>query len=92
MPRSIAALAALAMAVLSPAQVGSGRIAYATDGSGIYTVAADGSPPVLLKSGNARLPRWSPDGSQVAFIEYPGAPLGVQLRVMDADGTHDHVG
>jgi len=78
-------------AVPAASQVGSGRIAYATDGSGMYTVAADGSPPVLLKSGNARLPRWSPDGSQLAFIQYAGDPLGVQLRVMNADGTDDHV-
>ncbi|HVR12132.1 MAG TPA: hypothetical protein VMS41_00010 [Gaiellaceae bacterium] len=88
---ALVGLVALVAAVPSAAQVGSGQIAYATDGSGIYTVAADGSQPVLLKSGNARLPRWSPDGSQVAFIEYAGAPLGVQLRVMDADGTHDRV-
>ena len=94
MPRLIPALVglvALLTAVPSAAQVGSGRIAYATDGSGIYTVAADGSQPVLLKSGNARQPRWSPDGSQIAFIDYTGIPLGVQLRVMDADGTDEHV-
>ena len=94
MPRLIpvlVGLVALVTAVPSAAQVGSGRIAYATDGSGMYTVAADGSQPVLLKSGNARQPRWSPDGSQIAFIDYTGVPLGVQLRVMDADGTDEHV-
>ena len=93
MPRSalpLALIAALVVAVPSAAHVGSGRIAYATNGSGMYTVAADGSQPVLLKSGNARLPRWSPDGSQIAFIQY-GVGLGVQLRVMDADGTDEHV-
>ena len=92
MPRLIPALvglAALVTAVPSAAQVGSGRIAYATNGSGMYTVAADGSAPVLLKAGNVHLPRWSPDGSRVAFIEFPG--IGVQLRVMNADGTDDHV-
>jgi Tol biopolymer transport system component len=57
----------------------------------MYTVAADGSQPVLLKAGNDRQPRWSPDGSQLAFIQYAGDPLGVQLRVMDADGTDEHV-
>jgi Tol biopolymer transport system component len=93
-PRLIPALvgvAALVTAVPSAAQVGSGLIVYASDGSGIYTSAPDGSQSVLLKSGNARLPRWSPDGSQIAFIRYPGNPPGVQLRVMNADGTDDHV-
>jgi Tol biopolymer transport system component len=91
-PRSIAALAALAAlvtAVPSAAQVGSGRIAYATNTRGIYTVAADGRESVVLKSGNVFLPRWSPDGSRIAFIKFP--PIGVQLRVMNADGTDDHV-
>ena len=50
-------------AVPSAAQVGSGRIVYAGDGTGIYTVAANGGDPVTLKSENARVPRWSPDGS-----------------------------
>ena len=92
MPRSIAALAALAAlvtAVPSAAQVGSGRIAYATNGRGMYTVGADGRESVQLKSGNTHLPRWSPDGSRIAFIEFPA--IGVQLRVMNADGTDDHV-
>ena len=42
---ALVALVALMAAVPSAAQVGSGRIAYATDGTGIYTVAADGSDP-----------------------------------------------
>ncbi len=89
---ALVALAALATAVPSAAQVGSGRIAYATEGTGIYTVAADGSDPVTLKSDNARLPRWSPDGSKLAFIEYSAANTGcVELRVMNADGTDEHV-
>jgi TolB protein len=91
-PRLVPALvgvAALMTAVPSAAQVGSGRIAYAREGEGIYSLAANGSGPVLLKSGNARQPRWSPDGSRIAFIQYPG--VGVQLRVMNADGTGDHV-
>jgi Tol biopolymer transport system component len=88
---ALAGLVALVTAVPAASQVGSGRIAYATDYDGIHTVRADGSEPVLLKPGSARLPRWSPDGSQIAFIEYAGMPLGVELRVMDADGTDDHV-
>jgi Tol biopolymer transport system component len=90
---ALVALGALVAAVPSAAQVGSGRIAYATDGTGIYTVAADGSDPVTLKSDNARLPRWSPDGSKLAFIEYVNGPhrLGVELKVINADGSNEHV-
>jgi WD40-like Beta Propeller Repeat len=90
---ALAGLVALVAAVPSAAQVGSGRIAYATDGTGIYTLAADGSDPVTLKSDNARTPRWSPDGSRIAFIEYFDGPhgLAVYLKVMNADGTGEHV-
>ena len=90
---ALVGLVALMAAVPSAAQVGSGRIAYATDGTGIYTVAANGSDPVTLKSDNARLPRWSPDGSKLAFIEYFDGPhgLAVALKVMNSDGTDEHV-
>ena len=88
---ALVALGALMAAVPSAAQVGSGRIAYATEGTGIYTVAADGSDPVTLKSDNARLPRWSPDGSKLAFIETSAAHEHASLRVMNADGTDEHV-
>jgi len=88
---ALVGLVALVTALPAASQVGSGRIAYATNGNEIYTVLADGSQPVLLRSDNSSLPRWSPDGSKIAFIEYFGMPLGVQLRVMDADGTNDHV-
>jgi WD40-like Beta Propeller Repeat len=89
---ALVGLVALIAAVPSAAQVGSGRIAYATDGTGIYTVAADGSDLVTLKSDNARVPRWSPDGSKLAFIEYFDGPHGlVALKVMNADGSDEHV-
>jgi len=83
----LAGLIALVAAVPSAAQVGSGRIAWAGDGTGIHTVAADGSDPVTLKSGNAGAPRWSPDGSKLAFIQISGRAL----KVMNADGTGEHV-
>jgi Tol biopolymer transport system component len=80
-------------AVPSAAQVGSGRIAYATDGTGIYTVAADGGDRVTLKSENARVPRWSPDGSKIAFVDYFEGDHGLaaHLKVMNADGTDEHI-
>ena len=80
-------------AVPSAAQVGSGRIVYAGDGTGIYTVAANGGDPVTLKSENARVPRWSPDGSKIAFVDYFEGDHGqaARLKVMNADGTDEHV-
>jgi Tol biopolymer transport system component len=89
---ALAGLVALTAAVPSAAQVGSGRIAYATEFASIYTVAADGSDPVMLKS-NARVPRWSPDGSKLAFVEYFEGPSGLAaaLKVMNADGTDEHI-
>ena len=91
MPRSIAALAVLAAlvtAVPSAAQVGSGRIAYARESEGIYTLAPEGGAPVLLKSGLLRQARWSPDGSRIAYVAYRN---GYELHVMNADGTGDHI-
>ena len=90
---ALVGLVALVAAVPSAAQVGSGRIVYAGDGTGIYSVAPDGSDLVTLKSDNARVPRWSPDGSKLAFIEYFDGPhgLAVALKVMNADGTGEHV-
>jgi hypothetical protein len=90
---ALVGLVALMAAVPSAAQVGSGRIAYAGDGTGIYTVAAEGGDPVTLKAENARVPRWSPDGSKIAFVDYfQGANgQGARLKVMNADGTDEHV-
>jgi Tol biopolymer transport system component len=66
-------------------------------GLNIWTINADGSSPTRLTSGKARTtnlpafahvyedsPRWSPDGTQVAFISNRNAVFG--LYVMDADG------
>jgi Tol biopolymer transport system component len=90
---ALVGLVALMAAVPSAAQVGGGRIAYATEGTGIYTVAADSSDPVLLKPGDAFQPRWSPDGSKLAFIEFFDGDhgLAVQLKVMNASGTDEHL-
>ena len=71
-----AVLSGLVLAVSSAAQIGSGKIAYTTGSlgnprDGLYAVNIDGSDRTLLKSGEAlSSPRWSPDGSRLAFTDY----------------------
>jgi Tol biopolymer transport system component len=70
---------------------------------GIYLIGADGGVPRLLLApgrryspelGNVRtelsLPTFSPDGTQIAYIDGNG-DWGNSLRVMNADGTDVHV-
>jgi Tol biopolymer transport system component len=83
-------LVALITAVPSSALPGSGKIAYARDGGGIVTLDSDGTN-VLLRQGLAESPRWSPDGSRLAFTEYTGTPGAFRLLVMNADGSGEHV-
>lgn len=66
-----------------------GLIAFSDDRDGnreIYTVQADGTGLTRLTNDPALdlQPRWSPDGSQIAYLH------GSQLWVMDADGTDAH--
>jgi Tol biopolymer transport system component len=71
---------------------------------GIYLIDADGGVPRLLLAPSRRyfpeedrsfrtglsLPTFSPDGSQIAYIDGMG-DWGNGLRVMDADGSDVHV-
>jgi Tol biopolymer transport system component len=61
--------------------------AAAGEGNDIYSVSIDGSRLTRLTHTSAveAFPTWSPDGSQVAYIEYTD---GEELWVMDADGGH----
>jgi murein DD-endopeptidase MepM/ murein hydrolase activator NlpD len=68
-----------------------GRIAFATNRDGgaseIYVMRADGGDPTRLTRfpGEDLEPRWSPDGTQVAFTSDRDGNF--ELYVMKADGT-----
>ena len=64
--------------------------------SGLYLIAADGSNLRTLVAPriDADLfgdPRWSPDGSQIAYGRREPSKPAIRLHVMSADGTDDHV-
>jgi Tol biopolymer transport system component len=81
------AVAGLVVAMPSAAQTASGKIGVAAP-SGIYTMNPDGSGIALIRAASANCgsngcratPRWSPDGSLIAFHE------GGALNVMDSAG------
>jgi TolB protein len=83
----------------SPAPGASGRIVFSSDrdGSGIYVmdVATGETSRVTTHDGYADLPRWSPDGSRIAFTAdwAESLPIDCALRcpadvwITDADGA-----
>ncbi len=56
--------------------------------SNIWMVAADGGPPRRLTSGDKRdrAPRWSPDGTRLAFVSERQGQKRPQLYIMPIDG------
>lgn len=77
---------------------GGGRIALASDRSEsllqIWTINPDGSNPQQLTfdPGDKTQPRWSPDGTRLLYVapggtDQFGAQLGLDLWVINADGT-----
>lgn len=56
---------------------------------GMYAVDADGGTPRIFREGGVN-PTFSPDGTKIAYFVYEEL-TGNTLRVMNADGTGDHV-
>lgn len=68
-----------------------GRIVYADifGGSGLYTIAPDGTSRIhLIEDWNASRPRWRPDGSDVSFIvDIFGSSVTSRLEIVDPMGS-----
>jgi Tol biopolymer transport system component len=57
---------------------------------GIYVMRADGSDQKFLLSATIfQAPKWSPDGSRVAVIDYGTSPVPIGLRIVRTDGTEE---
>lgn len=56
----------------------------------IFVMNADGSEMrrLLVTTGPARHPRWSPDGGRIAFAAYDAEVQGYRLYVMNSDGSN----
>jgi Tol biopolymer transport system component len=76
------------------------RLVYQRDfnGSAIYLINADGSGQQRLSPtpGFDVTPSWSTDGTQIVYarllaVPQPNMPSRTDIRVMNADGTGDHV-
>ena len=65
----------------------SGLIAFVREGpeNGIYTMTLTGSDLIRLTDAQDYRPRWSPDGTKIAFQRFEGS-VRSQIYVMDADG------
>jgi TolB protein len=56
---------------------------------GIYRIGVDGSAPTRLTRGEDYFPRWSPDGSRIAYADDFEGSYGGPIVVMRPDGSND---
>ncbi|PKK82093.1 MAG: hypothetical protein CVT49_15385, partial [candidate division Zixibacteria bacterium HGW-Zixibacteria-1] len=57
----------------------------------IRTITSDGGGPVTLTANGGHFPSWSPDGMQIVYCEPGYTALDMVLRIMNQDGTNNHV-
>lgn len=64
------------------------KIVFTIGDQGIHTMNPDGSEIAQLTHRDDRVPKWSPDGNQIAFNRHsPGENREIFLMDMDADGA-----
>lgn len=57
----------------------------------IRTITSDGDGPVTLTANGGHFPSWSPDGMQIVYCEPGYTVFEMALRIMNQDGTNNHV-
>jgi Tol biopolymer transport system component len=79
----------------TPAWSPDGRIVFASNrggADGIWVMNADGSGLTQLTwQANSTLPAWSPDGSQIAYSADSNGDGWMELWLMNADGSNQHM-
>jgi Tol biopolymer transport system component len=85
----VAFVAGMAYGDDGPGRRGNGKFAFVRAGD-IWVAEADGSNPVRLTTHLAtdRSPRWSPDGTEIAFSSNRDGDF--EIFVMNADGSDPH--
>ncbi len=55
-----------------------------------YDLHRDTRVPLTDGTGMKWFPAWSPDGSQIAYVNEEGGDQGMQIWIMNADGSDNH--
>jgi Tol biopolymer transport system component len=85
----VVGLVAVGSRPFSGPTVVNGRIAFApANGDGIWVMDPEGTNATQLVDGTVSSPRWSPDGTRLAFVRLVDAERFLfELFLVDADGT-----